>query len=113
MKRLAILGSTGSIGTQALEVVSSHPDLFQVEVLSAHGNTDLLIAQALKYKPNAVVVTNEDKYEIVKKALESSHTKVFVGQAKKEGMMTMIDDGIFKAVQGITTIEEILRVVSE
>ena len=81
MKRLAILGSTGSIGTQALEVVFSHPDLFQVEVLSAHGNTDLLIAQALKYKPNAVVVTNEDKYEIVKKALESSPTKVFVGQA--------------------------------
>lgn len=81
MKRLAILGSTGSIGTQALEVVSSHPDLFQVEVLSAHGNTDLLIAQALKYKPNALVVTNESKYEIVKKALDSSHTKVFVGQA--------------------------------
>ncbi|MES2477537.1 MAG: 1-deoxy-D-xylulose-5-phosphate reductoisomerase [Bacteroidota bacterium] len=81
MKRLAILGSTGSIGTQALEVVSRHPDLFQVEVLSAHGNSDLLIAQALKYKPNAVVVTNEAKYEIVKKALESSNTKVFAGQS--------------------------------
>lgn len=81
MKRLAILGSTGSIGTQALEVVSRHPDLFQVEVLSAHGNSDLLIAQALKYKPNAVVVTNEAKYEIVKKELESSHTKVFAGQS--------------------------------
>lgn len=81
MKRLAILGSTGSIGTQALEVVSRHPDLFQVEVLSAHGNADLLIAQALKYKPNAVVVTNDAKYEIVKKALESSNTKVFAGQS--------------------------------
>lgn len=81
MKRLAILGSTGSIGTQALEVVSRHPDLFQVEVLSAHGNAELLIAQALKYKPNAVVVTNDTKYEIVKKALESSNTKVFAGQS--------------------------------
>lgn len=81
MKRLAILGSTGSIGTQALEVVSRHPDLFQVEVLSANGNADLLIEQALHYKPNAVVVTNEAKYEIVKKALESSPTKVFVGQS--------------------------------
>ena len=81
MKRLAILGSTGSIGTQALDVVSNHPDLFQVEILSAHGNTDLLIAQALKYKPNAVVVTNEAKYELVKKALESSPIKVFSGQA--------------------------------
>lgn len=81
MKRLAILGSTGSIGTQALDVVSNHPDLFQVEILSAHGNTDLLIAQALQYKPNAVVVTNETKYELVKKALESSPIKVFSGQA--------------------------------
>lgn len=81
MKRLAILGSTGSIGTQALDVVSNHPDLFQVEILSAHGNTDLLIAQALKYKPNAVVVTNEAKYELVKKALESSPIKVFSGQS--------------------------------
>jgi 1-deoxy-D-xylulose-5-phosphate reductoisomerase len=81
MKRLAILGSTGSIGTQALDVVTSHPDLFQVEVLSAHNNTELLIAQAIKYKPNAVVVTNEPKFEIVKKALESSNTKVFLGQS--------------------------------
>lgn len=81
MKRLAILGSTGSIGTQALEVVSSHPDLFQVEVLSAHSNTDLLIAQAKKYKPNAVVVSNEAKYEIVKNALHAEPVKVFAGQA--------------------------------
>jgi 1-deoxy-D-xylulose-5-phosphate reductoisomerase len=81
MKRLAILGSTGSIGTQSLDVVSSHPDLFQVEVLSAHGNADLLIAQAIKYKPNVVVVTNESKFEMVKKALESTNTKVFYGQA--------------------------------
>ncbi|MBL7711203.1 MAG: 1-deoxy-D-xylulose-5-phosphate reductoisomerase [Chitinophagaceae bacterium] len=81
MKRLAILGSTGSIGTQALDVVSSHPDLFRVEVLSAHSNTELLIAQARKYKPNAVVVTNDAKYETVKKALESEPVKVFAGQA--------------------------------
>lgn len=80
MKRLAILGSTGSIGTQALEVVSEHPELFQVEILSAHGNTDLLISQALKYKPNAVVVTNESRYEAVKQALASSPVKVFSGQ---------------------------------
>jgi 1-deoxy-D-xylulose-5-phosphate reductoisomerase len=81
MKRLAILGSTGSIGTQALEVVSNHPALFQVEVLSAHSNTDLLIAQAIKYKPNAVVVTNEAKYELVKSALSNTQTKVFCGQS--------------------------------
>ena len=59
MKRLAILGSTGSVGTQALEVVSAHPDLFEVEILSAHKNATLLIEQARKFKPNAVVVTDE------------------------------------------------------
>jgi 1-deoxy-D-xylulose-5-phosphate reductoisomerase len=57
MKRLAILGSTGSIGTQALEVVAAHPELFEVEVLSAHSNAALVIEQAKQFRPNAVVVT--------------------------------------------------------
>ncbi len=80
-KRLAILGSTGSIGTQALTVVESHPDLFEVEILTAHSNTDLIIAQAKKFKPNAVVITDESKYELVKQALGSEPIKVFAGQA--------------------------------
>lgn len=80
-KRLAILGSTGSIGTQALTVVESHPDLFEVEILTAHSNTDLIIAQAKKFKPNAVVITDESKYELVKQALSSEPIKVFAGQA--------------------------------
>jgi 1-deoxy-D-xylulose-5-phosphate reductoisomerase len=79
-KRLAILGSTGSIGTQALEVVAANPDLFEVEVLSAHGNTELLIEQARKFKPNAVVITNETKYKEVKDALLMYQVKVFAGQ---------------------------------
>ncbi len=79
MKRLAILGSTGSIGTQALDVVAAHPDLFEVEILSAHGNTSLLIEQAGKFNPNAVVVTDESKYETVKNALSSLPIKVFSG----------------------------------
>jgi len=65
MKRLAILGSTGSIGTQALDVVAAHPALFEVEVLSAHSNATLLIEQAKRFKPNAVVVTDETKYKEV------------------------------------------------
>lgn len=81
MKRLAILGSTGSIGTQALEVVSSHPDLFEVEILSAHSNAKLLIEQARQFKPNAVVVTDESKYTEVKNALSSLPVKVFAGTA--------------------------------
>jgi 1-deoxy-D-xylulose-5-phosphate reductoisomerase len=79
MKRLAILGSTGSIGTQALDVVAAHPDLFEVEVLSAHSNTSLLIEQAKKFKPNAVVVTDEGKYKEVKDALLMLPIKVFAG----------------------------------
>lgn len=80
MKRLAILGSTGSIGTQALEVVAANPGIFQVEVLSAHSNSTLLIEQAKKYKPNAVVVTNEAKYKEVKDALLMLPIKVFAGE---------------------------------
>jgi 1-deoxy-D-xylulose-5-phosphate reductoisomerase len=78
-KRLAILGSTGSIGTQALGVVDAHPELFDVEILSAHSNADLLIEQSQKYKPNAVVVTNEVAYEKVKKALDNTNVKIFSG----------------------------------
>jgi len=80
-KRLAILGSTGSIGTQALEVVDAHPDLFSVEILSAHSNADLLVAQAGKYHPNAVVVTDDNQYEKVKSALSNLPIKVFGGAA--------------------------------
>ncbi len=79
-KRLAILGATGSIGTQALEVVDAHPDKFEVEILSAHSNSKLLIEQAIKYKPNAVVVTDKEQYEVVKSALSNTDVKVFEGE---------------------------------
>jgi 1-deoxy-D-xylulose-5-phosphate reductoisomerase len=79
MTRLAILGSTGSIGTQALEVVAAHPELFQVEILSAHSNDALLIEQAKKFQPNAVVVTDDTKYQSVKTALTMLPIKVFSG----------------------------------
>ncbi|HEV2830849.1 MAG TPA: 1-deoxy-D-xylulose-5-phosphate reductoisomerase [Hanamia sp.] len=78
-KRIAIFGSTGSIGTQALEVIGAHPDLFEVEILTAHANDKLLIEQALKYKPNAVVIGDEQKYEEVKAALIPKDIKVFAG----------------------------------
>lgn len=80
MKRLAILGSTGSIGTQALEVVKAHPDLFQVEILSAHSNVDLLAEQAQIFRPNAVVITDESRYEELKSALSALPVKVFAGR---------------------------------
>lgn len=78
-KHIAILGSTGSIGTQALDVVREHPDKFKVEVLAANGNADLLIKQALEFEPNAVVIADESKYQKVKEALLPHDIKVFAG----------------------------------
>jgi 1-deoxy-D-xylulose-5-phosphate reductoisomerase len=78
-KNIAILGSTGSIGTQALEVIGNFPDRFGVEVLTANNNTSLLISQAKRFQPNAVVVANEEKYTEVKEALKNEPVKVFAG----------------------------------
>ena len=79
-KRVAILGSTGSIGTQTLDVIRQHSDWFTVEVLTAQHNWQLLVAQALEFKPNAVVIGNEDHYSKVKEALSGEPIKVFAGQ---------------------------------
>ena len=79
-KNVALLGSTGSIGTQALEVMRQNPDLFSVEVLTAQSNADLLIRQAIEFNPNAIVIGNEDQYSTVKEALASFPIKVFAGQ---------------------------------
>jgi len=78
-KRIAILGSTGSIGTQALEVVEEFPDRFEVEVLTANNNADLLISQAIKYVPNTVVIGDKSRYDSVSGALSSYPVKVFAG----------------------------------
>lgn len=79
-KRVAILGSTGSIGTQTLEVIRQHPQDFEVEVLTAQNNCDLLIAQALEFNPNAVVIGNDANYSKVREALIPHDIKVFAGQ---------------------------------
>jgi 1-deoxy-D-xylulose-5-phosphate reductoisomerase len=78
-KRIAILGSTGSIGTQALEVIQQNPEKFEVEVLTANNNVDVLIGQAKKFQPNAVVIANPDKYSYVSKSLENEPIKVYAG----------------------------------
>jgi 1-deoxy-D-xylulose-5-phosphate reductoisomerase len=81
MKHIAILGSTGSIGTQALEVIESYPDRFQVEVLTAGYNADLLIQQGKQYRPNAVVIKDPDQYQKVQDALDPLGIKVYSEQA--------------------------------
>ncbi|MDP2888806.1 MAG: 1-deoxy-D-xylulose-5-phosphate reductoisomerase [Bacteroidota bacterium] len=78
-KRIAILGSTGSIGTQTLEVISQNPDSFEVEVLTANNNIDLLIAQAKMYQPNVVVISNSCHYDLLKEALKDEPIKVYAG----------------------------------
>jgi len=78
-KNIAILGSTGSIGTQALDIVRANTDKLQVEVLTAQNNADLLIQQAIEFSPNAIVIGEETKYQYVKEALQKHDIKVFAG----------------------------------
>lgn len=88
-KKLAILGSTGSIGTQALEVVAVHPDNFEVEVLTAQNNATLLVEQAKQFHPNAVVIVNEDLYQEVKNALDALDIKVYAGEKALASVVEM------------------------
>ena len=88
-KHIAILGSTGSIGAQTLEVIDHHPSLFEVEVLTANNNSELLIKQAIKYRPNCVVIANEKKYNEVSEALLNFNIKVFAGENSLEEVVEM------------------------
>jgi 1-deoxy-D-xylulose-5-phosphate reductoisomerase len=78
-RRIAILGSTGSIGRQALDVIRQHRDLFEVEMLTANNSSELLISQAIEFCPNSVVICNENKYKEVADALQPHYIKVFTG----------------------------------
>jgi 1-deoxy-D-xylulose-5-phosphate reductoisomerase len=88
-KRIAILGSTGSIGCQAIEVIEAHPDLFEIEILTAYNNADLLIKQSLKHIPNTVVIGNGEKYTYVKDALANLPVKVYAGMDAITQVMDM------------------------
>lgn len=88
-KGLAILGSTGSIGTQTLDVVDRHPEKFQVEVLTAQNNATLLIKQAIKYQPNTVVIANESLYDQVFDALNPHDIKVYCGESALSSVVQM------------------------
>jgi 1-deoxy-D-xylulose-5-phosphate reductoisomerase len=87
-KRIALLGSTGSIGTQALDVISRYPDDFIVEVLTAGNNIDLLIEQARKYQPDSVVIGNPAHYNLLKESLRDLPVKVYAGNAAIEQVVT-------------------------
>ncbi|MBB6240046.1 1-deoxy-D-xylulose-5-phosphate reductoisomerase [Pedobacter sp. AK013] len=101
MKRITILGSTGSIGTQALEVVRDHPGVFKVAVLSALKNSELLIRQAREFKPDAVVICDERKYSEVKNALSAFDIKVLAGEAALSEVAAYSDsDVVLTALMG-------------
>ncbi|HEY5464800.1 MAG TPA: 1-deoxy-D-xylulose-5-phosphate reductoisomerase [Hanamia sp.] len=111
-KRIAIFGSTGSIGKQTLEVIDAHPDLFEVEILTAQTNDKLLIEQALKYKPNAVVIVDERKYEAVKNALVPKDIKVFTGESALEEVADFDTyDMMLAAIVGFAGLKPTLRAV--
>ena len=111
-RRVAILGSTGSIGVQALEVIAQFPDLFEVDVLTAHHNADLLIAQAKQFSPNAVVIVNENHYQYVKEALWEDDIKVFAGEQSLCDVMEMDSiDLVLSAIVGIAGLAPTYRAV--
>lgn len=112
IKRIALFGSTGSIGTQALEVIAANPDKFSVEVLTCNSNDDLLIEQARKFKPNVVVVTDEAKYTKVKEALAATDTKVFAGEKALEDVAAMdIYDFMLAAIVGYAGLKPTLNAI--
>lgn len=112
-KRIAIFGSTGSIGTQALEVISSNEDKFEVEILTAHSNEKLLIEQAKKYKPNAVVIVNEKKYNTVKDELAGTDVKVFAGEASLEEVAAFDTyDMMLAAIVGFAGLKPTLKCIA-
>lgn len=111
-KRIAVMGSTGSIGTQALEVIRDNPSHFAAEVLVAHSNADLLIRQAIEFKPNAVVICDESKYLQVKDALFLHDIKVYAGENSIEQIVEMETiDMVLAAIVGYAGLASTLNAI--
>ncbi len=111
-KRVAILGSTGSIGTQALEVIGRFPEHFQVEVLTANNNVNLLIEQAIIFEPNAVVIANEDNYPLISEALKNHPVKVYAGNEALEQIVQMETiDIVLAAMVGYSGLVPVINAI--
>lgn len=111
-RRIALFGSTGSIGCQALEVIAGNPDHFEVEVLTAQNNAEELITQARRYKPNAVVIVNESKYTMVKDALASEPIKVFAGEQALSSVAQMDTiDVVLTALVGYAGLQPTIKAI--
>ena len=111
-RRVAILGSTGSIGTQALEVIRANATQFQVEVLTAGKNADLLIQQAIEFQPNAVVIGEESLYNKVFSALDAHHIKVYSGNKALESVVQMETiDIVLTAIVGYAGLMSTIKAI--
>ena len=111
-KHIAILGATGSIGTQALEVIQANHDRFQVEVLTAQNNCDLLIEQAIAFQPNAVVICNENYYDKVFEALDKHDIKVYAGQEALSSVVQMDSiDLVLTALVGYAGLKPTIKAI--
>ncbi|MBS1639628.1 MAG: 1-deoxy-D-xylulose-5-phosphate reductoisomerase [Bacteroidetes bacterium] len=111
-KRIAIFGSTGSIGTQALEVIAENSNLFSVAILTAQNNVDLLIKQALQFNPQIVVIGDEKKYQTVKEALANTTITVTAGEAAiTEAAATDIYDMMLAAIVGYAGLKPTLKAI--
>lgn len=111
-KRIAIFGSTGSIGTQALDVIAANPALFSAEVLTAQTNDALLVQQALRFNPNIVVIGDERRYAAVKEALAGTSIKVFAGESAIEEVAAMdCYDMMLAAIVGYAGLKPTLRAI--
>ncbi len=114
IKRIAIFGSTGSIGTQALEVIGANPDKFSAEVLTAHNNDELLVQQARQFNPQVVVIGDEKKYLKVKEGLASTDIKVFAGEKALEEVAEMdIYDLMLAGIVGYAGLKPTLKAISQ
>lgn len=112
MKKVAILGSTGSIGVQTLNVIRRHPELFQVEALVAGSNADRLVKQALEFNPNVVVIADKSKYGIVNDALANTDIKVFAGEASCADVVTMESvDIVMASIVGFAGLRPTLEAI--
>ena len=112
IKRIAIFGSTGSIGTQALDVIAANPDKFSAEILTAQTNDELLVQQALKFNPNLVVIGDEKKYGKVKEALAPTDIKVFSGEKALEEVAAMdCYDLMLAAIVGYAGLRPTLKAI--
>ena len=111
-KRIAVLGSTGSIGTQSLEVIDAYPDKFLLEVITAQNNAKLLIAQAIKYKPNVVVIANEKLYKEVFNALDPLFIKVYAGEEALAQVVEMATiDQVIIALVGYAGLKPTIQAI--